>query len=264
MNKHAFRYSSEHLAFLATGYKKHSVQDLAPLFNKQFGTSKTADQLKSIMKNHKIYCGRKTGEINKGKSKLFTPAQVLYIRTHYSKLGRKGLTLEFNKTFKTEITINQIIAFVKNNKIHSGRSGHYKAGHKSWNSNTAGTGICKANSGSFQKGIIAINVRPVGSERVNVEGYIEIKTTEEGKWEYKQRVVWIANFGPIPARANVCFKDGNKQNPDKGNLFLASNAEHMYLQHLNYPSAPLEIKPTVLLLARVQAKAHQLSAPKTQ
>ncbi len=39
--------------------------------------------------------------------------------------------------------------------------------------------------GWFEKGHISKNHKPIGSERINVAGYIEIKTAEPNKWELR-------------------------------------------------------------------------------
>ena len=42
----------------------------------------------------------------------------------------------------------------------------------------------------FAKGNVPPNHRPVGSERISKDGYIEVKVAEPNKWRLKQRVVY--------------------------------------------------------------------------
>lgn len=66
---------------------------------------------------------------------------------------------------------------------------------------------------------------PIGTERTNSKGYIEVKTSKRYKngtivWEGKQRVIWSEAFGEIPIDKKVIFKDGNKTNFELDNLQL--------------------------------------------
>lgn len=82
----------------------------------------------------------------------------------------------------------------------------------------------KVSAGFFKKGAKAPNVRPVGSERVNTEGYIEVKVNAR-KWMLKQRLVWEKYNGVIKPGYCIIFRDGNKQNCDISNLGCITRAE---------------------------------------
>jgi len=60
-----FRYSKEHLDFLAREYAIKCLPQLTEAFNQQFGLNKSKDQIRAALKNHKITCGR-TGCFEKG------------------------------------------------------------------------------------------------------------------------------------------------------------------------------------------------------
>ena len=79
----------------------------------------------------------------------------------------------------------------------------------------------------FRKGNKPLNHRPVGSERVNVNGYVEIKVEEPNRWRLKHRVVWEEANGPIPEGYNVQFRDGNGQNCELGTLYLTSRSDQL-------------------------------------
>lgn len=85
----------------------------------------------------------------------------------------------------------------------------------------------KAAPTMFKKGNIPSNHREVGSERVNVDGYIEIKVAEPNKWKLKHRVLWEQVNGEIPAGMNIQFKNGNSQDVRIENLYLISKADQM-------------------------------------
>lgn len=77
----------------------------------------------------------------------------------------------------------------------------------------------------FHKGHTPVNHRPVGSERINVDGYTEIKVADPNKWRLKQRVIYEQYYGVELTKDDVIiFLDGNKQNLDIDNLFRLSRA----------------------------------------
>jgi len=69
--------------------------------------------------------------------------------------------------------------------------------------------IEKTKKTRFKKGNTPKNFKDVGSTRVNVDGYIEIKTKNPNKWELLHRVVWKKHNGSIPKNMNIQFKDKN-------------------------------------------------------
>jgi hypothetical protein len=65
---------------------------------------------------------------------IFTSEQHDWIKKHYKDISRNDLVIAFNKKHpEDQKTLNQIISFLKNNHISSGRTGQFKKGHKTWN-----------------------------------------------------------------------------------------------------------------------------------
>jgi hypothetical protein len=87
----------------------------------------------------------------------------------------------------------------------------------------------KPNKTSFKKGDIPANHREVGSERINVYGYTEVKVAEPNKWKLKHRVIYEEHYGEIPKNHNVIFADGNKLNLDINNLVLVNKDQLLVL-----------------------------------
>lgn len=94
-----------------------------------------------------------------------------------------------------------------------------------------------------------MNHKPVGSERVNVYGYIEIKTAEPNTWLQKNRVVWEKANGPIPEKHVILFADGNGQNVGLDNLLLVSKRQLAILNHSRLLQKDKEMNKTTLLIA---------------
>jgi len=255
-----FVFTDEMNAFAVKCYAKMSIGETTKLFNAKFGTARTPQLLRSNIKSRGFKNDRTNGEIMKGVSKLFTPPQVQFLKDHYGELSRKELTAALNEKYATTFKESQVAGFLKSNKIRSGRTGYYTKGQKSWNKGSKG--VMQPNSGSFQKGQTAHNLKPTGSERVNVDGYVEVKIDGCKAWKLKQRVVYEQHFGPLTSADVVRFKDGNRLNIDPANLEKITRAEHHYLNQLGHNAAPPEIKPTIHAIAKLQAKVsdHKRSA----
>lgn len=104
----------------------------------------------------------------------------------------------------------------------------------------------------FKKGQLSHNRRPLGSERVNMDGYVEIKVAEPNKWRLKHRVLWEEAHGPIPKGHNIQFKDGNKQNLAMDNLYMISQADQLKFENSIHARYPEELKKVIMLKAAIK------------
>lgn len=252
-----FKYTPEHIQFLTENFKKVSVYTLSELFEKEFGIYKKPQTISSALKARGIKCGRAQGELTRGQPRIFTPEQMQWFKDNYPNMSRREITAAFNKHYNENREEKQIVAFLKNNKIHSGRGGYFTKGMTSWNKGKKGT--TGSNSGSFKKGHKPHSHLPVGTQRETKDGYIEIKVAEPKTWKSKQRIIWEQHHGAIPENHKVRFKDGNKHNFNINNLFIVNASEHQILNSLKFKQQPLEVRETTILLARISSKTIELS-----
>jgi hypothetical protein len=59
---------------------------------------------------------------------------------------------------------------------------------------------------------------PIGSEKLDSYGYIQVKVAEPKKWRLKHHLIWEMAHDPIPGNHNVYFIDGDKRNFRLDNL----------------------------------------------
>lgn len=109
------------------------------------------------------------------------------------------------------------------------------------------------------------NYVPIGSLRVNADGYLERKTTDDPalvparRWVAVHRLVWIAASGPVPDGHIVVFKPGMRTavldeiTLDK--VELISRAENM--KRNTYHNYPKEIAQLIQLRGAVQRKINR-------
>lgn len=185
------------------------------------------------------------------------------IDNNYGKYS-KELAEMFNQQFDTNITANEIKWFRKNHKLNSGLTGQFQKGNISHNKGKKQSeymtkqAIERTKATRFKKGNRPSNYRPVGSERITKDGYIEVKVADPNKWETKNKIVYKQHFGDIPKGYNVIYADGNKLNNDINNLILVSNSELLIANrnHLIYNNK--ELTESGILISKVIDKTNKV------
>jgi hypothetical protein len=131
--------------------------------------------------------------------------------------------------------------------IEVGKEYRFKKGMNTWNKGIKG--YMGPNSTSFKKGLIPKNVLPVGSERIDKDGYTLVKILEPNVWELKHRIVWKERFGEIPDKHAVIFINGDKSNFDISNLVLVHRRQLLYFnRHGKYPADIMEAQKLIIQL----------------
>ncbi len=254
-----FTYSLAMLDFLRVTYREKSLQETTNLFNLTFDCDVTVSQIKAACKNHKITCGRKQGELTKGKLRSFTQQQAVWISDQYKLLTIEQMTSAFNAKFSTQKTEKQIRAFTRNHGIKSGRTGRFESGQTPWNNGlkgwTAGGNSAKTR---FKKGNSPHNHKPVGSERIdNKDGFVLVKVAEPKTWRLKHILEWEKHNGKVPENHKIWFIDNDRTNCDINNLMLVTSAENAVVNKMGLGRAHPEAKETVRLLARIKLATNK-------
>lgn len=155
---------------------------------------------------------------------MFPPAVRAFISEHNRGRSAKELTELLNATFGTSYTAEQIKSYRGRNHLDSGLTGCFEKGHTPHNKGKPHSypGMVAT---QFKPGHMPKQHRPVGSERVTRDGYLERKIAEPNVWRQVHIINWEAVNGPVPAGRVVIFKNGDKTNPDISNLLLVTRAE---------------------------------------
>lgn len=195
----------------------------------------------------------------------YTDEQKNFILNNYKDIATKELTNKFNKEFATNVTTSMIRAYKKNHKLSSGLTGQFKKGHIPANKGKKMSQELydKARATMFKKGNVSANRVPIGSERDDKDGYIQVKV-QDGKlnknWKFKQVKIWEDEHGPLPKGHIVIFLDGNNRNFDLTNLKAISKATNarMNQNHLRYNYKELtEVGVTVAEVLTAVASAKR-------
>ena len=193
----------------------------------------------------------------------WTREEEQFLRDNVKGIPLSELTDRFNKHFALDLSRNSIRARKKRLGLKSGINTCFVKGQQSFNKGLKWDDYMpkesqdRSRQTTFKKGNVSINHRPVGSERVNVDGYVEIKVAEPNKWDLKQRVVYELHNGPIPEGYNIIFLDGNRLNTDISNLMMVSKAEALVMNNKGYFTEDREITETGAMIAKVLVKARK-------
>lgn len=177
--------------------------------------------------------------------KLITPGR------HHTEIHKL-----MNEKFEYNFGLTQVKSAIKRYNLKTGFTGHFQKGQSSWNKGTKG--LTHSNITSFKKGNIPLNYKPVGSERVNVGGYTEIKVADPNKWRLKHRVVYEKHNGPIPVHHAVIFADGNKTNLNIDNLILVTRQQLQVLNKHKLIQKDSELTKTGINVANIILKTTEV------
>lgn len=136
--------------------------------------------------------------------------------------------------------------------IKTGRTGKYEKGNVPFNKGKKG-GFGGVET-QFKKGQRPKNFKEIGSERINIYGYTEIKTQNPNIWRLKHIVIWERKYGPIPKGHCLIFLDQNKQNLSLDNLSLVTRSELARMNQNKLFSSNPEMTKIGLNIAKIHSK----------
>lgn len=142
----------------------------------------------------------------------------------------KKITEIFNKKYKENRSLESVGSFMNENGVKNGIDER------------------------FAKGDIPSCYRAVGSERVTVDGYIEIKIKDPNIWELKHRYLWEKENGKIEEGYSLIFADGDRQNTNLENLILVSRHELLEMNRQGLYKKNKDLTETGHTIAKLNIK----------
>lgn len=182
----------------------------------------------------------------------FTPEEIEFITKHVKNRSNAELAELANAHFGLNLTSSQINTFKKNRKLRSGLDCKFKPGNVPFNKGKKGIGGWEPTQ--FKKGQMPHNHKPIGTERINGEGYIDVKIADPNVWRAKHLVMWEKINGPIPKGHVILFGDGNRHNLDLDNFILISRKQLAILNRNNLIKSDAELTKTGILIADLYSK----------
>ena len=250
--------TKEMKVWLAVYWPKLDIEALTVAFNHHFGVEKTPAQLKATLKNYRIKCGRKQGELTKGMNREYTEDMIQFLADHYPKAPVKDWIDTFNQTFATDKSKGAITGTCKRFGIKSGRDGRFEQGHVSHNKGKSFPlrGRAKETAFGGDRSNSNDNKKPIGSTRVcQKDGYLIVKVADPSVWRHAHVVLWEQERGNIPSEHVIRFYDNSPEKikaPTIDNLFMVSRSVHARLTQMKLSDTPMEHKETLILIAKIE------------
>ncbi|MHA3050228.1 HNH endonuclease signature motif containing protein [Acinetobacter sp. ANC 4641] len=195
----------------------------------------------------------------KGNPQAYTEEMVAFLHTH-KHIPHKEKAALFNQQFGTNLSVDSIKAKCLRLGLKTGRTGLIEKGTAAWNKGSKG--LTKANVTTFKKGRTTHNHKPVGHERVTVDGYTEVKIAEPNVFQLKHRIVWEQVHGEIPKGYVIVFKNTDKSDCRLENLDMISRGELARLnqsyRHLVTPNT----NESCIAMAKIKQRIHQFEKGK--
>lgn len=188
----------------------------------------------------------------------YTEEQADFIKNNIKGIKSNDLTKMFNNKFGLSLKVTQIRAFIKNHNLKSGLDCRFKVGAIPFNKGKKGLGGWKPTE--FRKGHLPHNYIPVGSERIDGDGYTQIKIADPNKWKGKHILIWEKHNGPVPKGYAVIFGDGNKNNLELDNLILVSRQQLLILNRNKLIQKDVNLTRTAVIIANVYQKMYERKA----
>jgi len=249
------RYTQEQKDYIREVSPGRYNQEIADLFNTRFGVKVSDSAIKSFKANHKIKSDVPRRRFT-GDEGLFNQEQKRFIGNNVKGRLTQDLVDLVNAEFGLQITLRQMKTWKKNHNQSSGLKG--SEGKAPLNKGTKGLYNVGGNRTSFKPGQRSANYKPVGSERVDRDGYTLVKVSDVGRWDerwrHKHRVLWETEQGPIPDGHVLIFADQDKQNIVLDNLILVPQSRLSIVNRKGLLSKDAELTRTGLAVADIFIK----------
>lgn len=265
-------YSDVEMAWLEAN-RTMVISDYRRAFVEAFGRHDvTPSHLHGLRKRQGWKVGRAKGR-TAGRHRRFNAAEIAWLRDNCT-LSIKDYHAAFVETFeRRDLSAANLNALRKRMGWRTGRTGHFVKGQVSHNKGKrcpegVGGRHPNARKTQFKKGQEPHNIKHLGHERLNKDGYIEISVAEtnphtgyERRYVHKHVWLWEKANGPIPDGHCLKSLDGDRANTDPTNWIAIPRGALPRLNGgrasrvLAYDTAPAELKPAILGIALLEQKA---------
>lgn len=194
--------------------------------------------------------------------RFFTPEEDDFLRENYMTIPTKRMSTVLGRSESSARQRMALIGIVVPEELAEmfKKQSQFKKGSVSFNkgkkmkdyaSKEAMERMAKT---QFKKGQTPHNTKYDGHERINKDGYTEVRVSI-GKYKLKHRVLWEKHHGKIPKNHIVVFKDKDKNNFELNNLELITFEENMSRNTIQ--RYPKELKHVIKLSHKLKRKLNE-------
>lgn len=207
----------------------------------------------------------------KGHTIIYDQSELDWIKAH-STMPRQQMFEDFCKKFgRDDLALSNLNSLCKRKGWMTGRDGRFYKNQTSLNKGKKMPYHAASAATQFKPGTAPPNRKPMWSERVGRDGYIEIKVPERNphtghatRYIHKHRWLWEQANGPLPKGQVLKSLDGNRTNTAAENWQAIPRA---MLPRLNgkrgrdYDAAPDALKPAIMAVTKLEHIARQRTKP---
>lgn len=211
----------------------------------------------------------------KGRAIPYSAAELVWLEANQTMPISDYFAAFVAQFARGDVTAVHLHALRKRKGWRTGRTGHFVKGEAPHNKGVPcqpgrGGNHPNARKHRFKPGIrlgqASHNYKPIGTERITDDGYLERKIHDgmpfKSRWRAVQLIRWEEIHGPLPKGMVLKSLDGNRLNTDPANWEAIPRALLPRLnggrrkQHIVFDTAPAELRPTILLAAKVDHAAR--------
>jgi hypothetical protein len=250
-------YTPVHIRFLSKKIAGRSCKEVTRLFNERFDMSVTPAAMRNLLTKNGLRNNHGRGVPRENRRK-YLPHHIRFLKGIVKGRSYAEITEMFNKEFGFAISVEAMGTVLNNRNLKNGRDCRIKPGNVPFNKGKKGYCSPGSEKGWFKPGQMPVNTMPLGSERVNADGYTEVKYAEKSgppknRWRAKHVLIWEKANGPVPKSHAVIFADGNRRNFKLKNLVLVSRKELSVLNRAGMLAAKdADITKVSVSLARLR------------
>ena len=171
---------------------------------------------------------------------------------------------------RQDVSLSNLTALCKRRGWLTGRTGQFEKGQEPLNKGKRMPFHPNSARTRFRKGQRPSNKHDVGYESIDRDGYVKICVAEPNPWTgapihmaFKHRWLWEKANGPLPSGHALKCIDGDKTNTDPANWEAIPKALFPRLNGRfgrDYDTAPAEVKPTIMAIAKLEHRAREARA----
>ena len=261
-------WTPEEEAWLREAYPTHHNAELARMHAERFPDRPRRTD-KAINSRAKVWNLRKAEGFVRNPPVFWTPEKDEWFRAFVPGHHESDISAEHERLFGTPLTASQIGNRKAALGVKSGTvGGRFRKGEAhGFKDEAHRRAFLEAGKATrFKKGEPQRRkgwVKPVGHERVNVEGYVEVKVSDglqerpNCNYRMKHHVVWErAHGGPVPPNTMIVFADRDKRNFDPDNLVAVPRSLWAVISRPGIPYHDAGSLGVAVNIARVRSAAN--------
>lgn len=241
--------TDEQKKFIVDNWDTMSVESLRKLFNKKYNT----DYKVTAFHYHTNKLGlKKFNSMHK-----YTKEEDTFLKDNSPILSRQELTDAFNARFGLNIDISAITVRSLKLGANASTTGQFEKGGCPWDKCKGGRDeymkkySAVPGRNRFEKGHTPVNIRKVGSKRVDATtGKILVKQSD-GSWKSISLLTWEKYNGAVPKGYHLLSVNGDVNDTDIKNLRIVTNATQILLMSNNWHKSGAEIFDAGVAYARL-------------